>query len=42
VRMADQTAQIALIGGIVSNLNRINDAHRDADDTGEQPVAGAT
>ena len=26
VRVADQTAQIALIGGIVSNLNRINQA----------------
>lgn len=26
VRMADQTAQIALIGGIVSNINRINAA----------------
>lgn len=42
VRMADQTAQIALIGGIVSNLNRINAATREDDDTGEQPVAGAT
>lgn len=26
VRVADQTAQIALIGGIVSNINRINEA----------------
>lgn len=42
VRMADQTAQIALIGGIVSNLNRINQATRESDDTGEHPVAGAT
>jgi len=42
VRMADQTAQIALIGGIVSNLNRINQATADDDDTREQPLAGAT
>ena len=39
VRVADQTAQIALIGGIVSNLNRINQASNaghdpDDDDTG--------
>jgi uncharacterized membrane protein YccC len=36
VRMADQTAQIALVGGIVSNLNRINvassQAHEPDDD----------
>ena len=42
VRMADQTAQIALIGGIVSNLNRINAATKEDEDTGEHPVAGAT
>jgi uncharacterized membrane protein YccC len=42
VRMADQTAQIALIGGIVSNLNRINQATADDDDMREQPLAGAT
>lgn len=42
VRMADQTAQIALIGGIVSNLNTINQATREDDDTGEHPIAGAT
>ena len=42
VRMADQTAQIALIGGIVSNLNRINAATKEEDDTGEHPVAGPT
>ena len=29
VRLADQTAQIALIGGIVSNINRINEASSD-------------
>ncbi len=39
VRMADQTAQIALIGGIVSNLNRITQATGDAhDDTSEVDV----
>ena len=32
VRVADQTAQIALIGGIVSNLNRINVASAEAHD----------
>ena len=32
VRVADQTAQIALIGGIVSNLNRINAASAEAHD----------
>ena len=36
VRVADQTAQIALVGGIVSNLNRINvassEAHEPEDD----------
>ena len=42
VRVADQTAQIALIGGIVSNLNRINQAARDEDVTGELPASGAT
>ncbi|MBK9740276.1 MAG: FUSC family protein [Actinobacteria bacterium] len=36
VRVADQTAQIALIGGIVSNINRINEASTEPDDdTGE-------
>lgn len=36
VRMADQTAQIALIGGIVSNINRINEASTEpTDDTDE-------
>jgi uncharacterized membrane protein YccC len=36
VRVADQTAQIALIGGIVSNINRINEASSDSsEDTGE-------
>lgn len=36
VRVADQTAQIALIGGIVSSINRINEASSDSgDDTGE-------
>jgi uncharacterized membrane protein YccC len=42
VRVADQTAQIALIGGIVSNLNRINQAsnagHDPDDDTGDIPT----
>jgi len=42
VRVADQTAQIALIGGIVSNLNRINQAASDEDVTGELPASGAT
>jgi uncharacterized membrane protein YgaE (UPF0421/DUF939 family) len=32
VRVADQTAQIALIGGIVSNLNRINVASAESHD----------
>ena len=37
VRVADQTAQIALIGGIVSNINRINEASTESpDDTEEQ------
>ncbi|MCX6433813.1 MAG: hypothetical protein NTX29_13915, partial [Actinobacteria bacterium] len=35
VRQAEQTAQIALIGGIVSNLNRINEASIDAHDADE-------
>jgi uncharacterized membrane protein YgaE (UPF0421/DUF939 family) len=35
VRVAEQTAQIALIGGIVSNLNRINEATSDAADVGD-------
>jgi uncharacterized membrane protein YccC len=36
VRVADQTAQIALIGGIVSNINRINEASTEPpDDTDE-------
>ena len=30
VRQADQTAQIALIGGIVSHVNRINRATTEA------------
>ena len=42
VRVAEQTAQIALIGGIVSNLNRINQAASDEDVTGELPTSGAT
>jgi uncharacterized membrane protein YgaE (UPF0421/DUF939 family) len=42
VRVAEQTAQIALIGGIVSNLNRINQAASDEDVTGELPASGAT
>lgn len=32
VRIADQTAQIALIGGIVSNINRINEASSEGSD----------
>jgi uncharacterized membrane protein YgaE (UPF0421/DUF939 family) len=44
VRVADQTAQIALIGGIVSNLNRINQAttagHDPDDDDEAVPVDG--
>lgn len=32
VRVADQTAQIALIGGIVSNLNRINQVSAEGQD----------
>jgi uncharacterized membrane protein YccC len=32
VRVADQTAQIALIGGIVSNINRINEASTESAD----------
>ena len=32
VRVAEQTAQIALIGGIVSNINRINQASHEAQD----------
>lgn len=35
VRVADQTAQIALIGGIVSNLNRINQASSAAHEADE-------
>ena len=37
VRVADQTAQIALIGGIVSNLNRINVASAEAHDADAEP-----
>lgn len=36
VRVADQTAQIALIGGIVSNLNRINVASAAGADASEE------
>ena len=36
VRMADQTAQIALIGGIVSNINRINEASSDSADEDDE------
>jgi uncharacterized membrane protein YccC len=39
VRMADQTAQIALIGGIVSNLNRINEASGGAGDADDDHTA---
>jgi uncharacterized membrane protein YccC len=40
VRVADQTAQIALIGGIVSNINRINEASTESpDDTQEHWAA---
>jgi uncharacterized membrane protein YccC len=35
VRVADETAQIALIGGIVSNINRINEASTDQQDEEE-------
>ena len=43
VRVAEQTAQIALIGGIVSNLNRINEASSEAQDgdhreTGDEEI----
>ena len=36
VRVADQTAQIALIGGIVSNINRINEASTERQDDEEE------
>lgn len=36
VRVAEQTAQIALIGGIVSNLNRINQASHEAQDADDE------
>jgi uncharacterized membrane protein YccC len=36
VRVADQTAQIALIGGIVSNINRINEASTESPDDTEE------
>jgi uncharacterized membrane protein YccC len=39
VRVAEQTSQIALIGGIVSNLNRITRATSDARDPGEDADA---
>ena len=40
VRVADQTAQIALIGGIVSNIARINEASKESpDDTDEHWAA---
>ncbi len=35
VRLADQTAQIALIGGIVSNINRINQVSSEAAEAAE-------
>jgi uncharacterized membrane protein YccC len=35
VRVADQTAQIALIGGIVSSINRINEASTESADDDE-------
>lgn len=39
VRVAEQTAQIALIGGIVSNLNRINEATSAAADDADEHSA---
>jgi uncharacterized membrane protein YccC len=38
VRVAEQTAQIALIGGIVSNLNRINEASSEAQDGADDEI----
>ncbi|MDQ5974029.1 MAG: hypothetical protein QG661_1238 [Actinomycetota bacterium] len=42
VRLADQTAQIALIGGIVSSLNRINEASSDSADAWDEEEHSAT
>lgn len=42
VRIADQTAQIALIGGIVSSLDRINQASSDSADAWEEQDHSAT
>ncbi|MBI1350716.1 MAG: hypothetical protein GC156_06320 [Actinomycetales bacterium] len=42
VRLADQTAQIALVGGIVSNLNRINQASSAAHDPDSEDTHSAT
>lgn len=42
VRMADQTAQIALIGGIVSNLNRINELSSESADARDEEHPNAT
>jgi uncharacterized membrane protein YccC len=42
VRVADQTAQIALIGGIVSSINRINEASTENSDEVEDDHWSAT
>ena len=42
VRMADQTAQIALIGGIVSNINRINQVSSEAAEAWDEDHPAAT
>lgn len=42
VRIADHTAQIALIGGIVSNINRINEASSESADAWDEDHPAAT
>ena len=42
VRVAEQTAQIALIGGIVSNINRITQATSDAGEAADEQDHSAT
>lgn len=42
VRMADQTAQIALIGGIVSSVNRINQVSSESADAWDEDHPAAT
>lgn len=42
VRLADETAQIALIGGIVSNINRINQVSSETADAWDEERPAAT